>query len=112
MIFMIYRITVVPGRREDYLKEFVRVSNEVRRQKGCIEYDIYVDSTDARFDNQRRDDVAVIVEKWETIENLQEHGRSEVMDDFRQRVKELKLISEYELLTPHEMTISQSRNFQ
>ena len=108
MICMIYGITLAPGRRGDYLKEFGRIRNEVRRQHGCIEYEIYVDSTDTRFDNQRRDNVAVIVEKWESIESLQAHGQTRVMDDFRQRVKSLKLVSEYQLLTPYEMEVGQS----
>ena len=99
MICMIYRVTLVPGMRNDYLNEFRRISTEVRTQKGCVEYDIFVDSTDLRFDNVRRDDLAMILEKWECIEDLQEHSRSEVMNSFRARTKDLRVGSDYELLT-------------
>lgn len=107
MILMIYRVTTVSGMREEYLREFGKICNEVRMQKGCIEYDIYVDVMDPSFDNQRREDVAVVVEKWETLESLKEHTLSAIMNEFRQTVRDLKLISEYELLTLPKMIIPQ-----
>lgn len=107
MILMIYRVTIAPGKREDYLREFGKICDAVRMQKGCIEYEIYVDVTDSSFGNLRREDVAVVVEKWETLESLKEHSISGVMDEFRQRVKDLKLMSEYELLSQPKTSITE-----
>lgn len=100
MLCMVYRATLVPGRRDEYIKEFARISEEVRRQKGCISYDLYVDSTDPRFDNKKMADSVVILEKWDCLEDLQEHSRSTVMTEFKTMVKDIKVTADYDLLAP------------
>ena len=98
MIYMITRVTLLPGKRAEYIDEFKKIVGPVLEQQGCIEYDLYVDSTDQRFDNPKRDDVVVLSEKWEGIEDLQLHSRSAVMNEFRGRIKGLRASSTYELL--------------
>jgi quinol monooxygenase YgiN len=98
MIYLITRVTLVQGKRAEYIKEFKNIIDYVLKQKGCIEYDIYVDSTDQRFDNPRREDMVVLSEKWVSIEDLQEHSRSAVMNEFRGRIKGMRASSTYELL--------------
>jgi quinol monooxygenase YgiN len=91
-------VTLFTGKKDDYIKEFKKIVDPVLKQKGCIEYDIYVDSTDHRFDNPRREDTVVLSEKWASIEDLQDHSKSVVMSEFRARIKALRANSTYELL--------------
>lgn len=101
MIQLIVTVQVRPGRGDDYVAAFDAIAPSVRQEPGCLEYDIYRDSTDARFDNDERPDTLVLCEKWESIEALQMHTRqSAVLDRFRQAVKDVKVASSYILLAP------------
>jgi quinol monooxygenase YgiN len=94
-------VTTHPGRVAEYVAAFGVLAPRVRREKGCIEYEIYVDSNDPRFDNEVRPDTVMLCEKWESIEALQQHTRSSLgLVEFRQAVKDIKLDSRYRLLTP------------
>jgi quinol monooxygenase YgiN len=101
MIQLLITITTRPGCAPDYAAAFAAIAPSVRLEPGCIEYNILQDSTDPRFDNNVRPDTLVICEKWDSIESLQYHTRSSlVLDEFRKRVKDIKLESSYWLLTP------------
>src|SRR5262245_2778447 len=101
VVQLIITIKVRPGSVADYMAAFATIAVDVRLEAGCIEYDLYRDSTDARFDNEKRPDTVVICEKWESIEALQAHTRhSPALNGFRQAVKGMKLESSYRLLTP------------
>jgi quinol monooxygenase YgiN len=97
---MIVHITLMPGKREEYIKEFKKIAPAVRKEDGCLEYEIYLDSKDPRFDNEKRDDMVIISEKWESIEALQRHSKSPLMESFRKRIKGFRISSTYELLRP------------
>jgi quinol monooxygenase YgiN len=101
MVLLIITVTTHPGRAGEYVAAFGRIAERVRLEKGCVEYGIYRDSADPRFDNEVRPDTVVICEKWASIEALQEHTRtSGPLAEFRQEVKDLKLTSRYRLLAP------------
>src|SRR5208282_2989114 len=101
MVQLIVTVTTRPGRMADYVAAFGAMAPRVRSEEGCIEYDIYRDSTDPRFDNKARPDTVVLCEKWKSIEALQQHTRnSPALVEFRQQVKDIKLESNYWLLTP------------
>jgi quinol monooxygenase YgiN len=101
MVQLIVTVTTRPGRANDYVSAFADLAIQVRREQGCIEYDIYRDSTDKRFDNEVRPDVLMLCEKWESIEALQQHTRSSAaLNKFREQVREIKVSSHYWLLTP------------
>jgi quinol monooxygenase YgiN len=101
VVQLVITVTTHPGRVPEYLAAFSALAPRVRREKGCIEYDAYVDSDDPRFDNEVRPDTVVLCEKWESIEALQQHTRSSpALTEFRQAVKDIKLDSRYRLLTP------------
>jgi quinol monooxygenase YgiN len=101
VIQLIITVTTRPGCVTDYVAAFRALAPQVRLENGCIEYEIYVDSTDSRFDNEVRPDTVVLCEKWESIEALQRHTRgSAALDEFRRRIKDVKLESRYRLLTP------------
>jgi len=101
MIQLIVTVTTLPGRVSDYIAAFARIAPQVLLEEGCIEYEMYRDSDDPRFDNKVRPDTVIICEKWESIELLQSHSRnSQPLMEFRQAIKEIKLSSTYILLSP------------
>jgi len=101
MVQLIITVTTRPGRVADYVSAFGALAPRVRSEEGCIEYDIYRDSTDPRFDNEVRPDTVVLCEKWTNIEALQRHTRdSAALNEFRQQVKDIKINSRYRLLRP------------
>lgn len=101
MVQLIVTVTTKPGRVPDYVAAFTAMAPRVRQEKGCLEYDIFCDSTDPRFDNKARPDTVVLCEKWESVAALQEHTRnSPALNEFRQQVKDIKQESFYWLLTP------------
>jgi len=101
MINLIVTVTTLPGRVDEYVAAFARIAPQVRLEEGCIEYELYRDSDDPRFDNKVRPDTVIICEKWESIELLQAHSRnSQPLIEFRQAVKDVKLNSTYVLLSP------------
>jgi len=101
MIQVIITVTTVPGRVEEYIAAFARIAPQVRLEDGCVEYELYRDSDDPRFDNEKRPDTVIICEKWASIEHLQKHSREiEPLIGFRKAVKDLKLDSRYVLLKP------------
>ncbi len=101
MIQLIITVKTVPGRVEDYIAAFAGIAPEVRLEEGCLEYELYRDSEDPRFDNLVRPDTVVICEKWASIELLQNHSRNSApLNRFRQAVKDIRLESSYILLKP------------
>lgn len=101
MILLIVTVTTQPGRAGEYMAAFLEIAAQVRSEEGCIEYGIYCDSTDERFDNEVRADTVMLCEKWESIEALQLHTRNSApLKGFREKVKDIKLKSRYRLLTP------------
>jgi quinol monooxygenase YgiN len=101
MIQLIVTVRVRPGRVPDYVAAFTAMAPAVRLEPGCLDYDLYRDSADARFDNEVRPDTVVFCEKWDSIEALQTHTRTSVaLERFRRAVKDIKIDSTYLLLTP------------
>jgi quinol monooxygenase YgiN len=101
MIHLIITVTTHQGRVPEYVAAFASLAPRVRLEEGCLEYDLYRDSTDPRFDNEVRPDTVVICEKWENIDALLRHNRNSApLAEFRKRVKDIKLQSQYRLLTP------------
>lgn len=101
MIQLIVTVKTRPGRTGEYISAFQALASKVRLEEGCIEYEIYQDSTDSRFDNEVRPDTVILCEKWASIDALQRHTRdSEALNEFRQQVKDIKLASSYVLLHP------------
>lgn len=101
MVQLIVTVTTQQGRAGDYIAAFNAMAPRVRAEAGCLEYGIFVDSSDPRFDNEVRADTVVLCEKWESIEALQHHTKnSPALTEFRELVKDIKLGSGYRLLRP------------
>jgi quinol monooxygenase YgiN len=82
MIHVIATITAKPGKRAALLGEFHRIVPLVRAEKGCIEYGPTVDiASGISVQGSLRADVAVIVEKWESLDALKAHTQAPHMEE-------------------------------
>lgn len=101
MICVVATIEVAGGRREDFLAEFRRIVPEVRKEKGCLEYGPMIDlETSIAAQAAARDNVVTVVEKWESIEDLEAHLMAPHMLDYRKRVKALVVGTSLQVLQP------------
>ena len=101
MIHVIATIEVAAGKRNDFLAEFRRVVPQVRAEAGCIEYGPTVDlAADLAAPVPVRENVAVIVEKWESLDALKAHMVAPHMQEYRIRVKDLVARVQLQVLEP------------
>lgn len=101
MIHVLATVEVVPGKREDFLREFRKVIPAVRREKGCIEYGPAVDiPTGLPVQTPLRETVVVIVERWESVEDLKAHLAAPHMKPYRAAVKDIVKGMEVQILEP------------
>ena len=98
MIHVIAVITTQPGQRATLLRAFHENTAAVRAEVGCIEYTAVVDreGTPAPYGA----DTFVVVEKWQTIEDLRAHAAAPHMVAYSQRTKELVKERAIHVLTP------------
>ncbi len=101
MIYVIATIEVKPGRRGAFLEEFHRLMPKVRAEEGCIEYGPAVD-VDSGIPAQgaARENVVVILEKWENLDRLRAHLAAPHMAEYRERVKDLVANVSLQVLEP------------
>jgi quinol monooxygenase YgiN len=87
MIHVIAVITAQPGQRATLLRAFQENTALVRAELGCIEYTAVIDNegTPAPYGA----DTFVVVEKWQTIENLRAHAIAPHMVAYSQKTKAL-----------------------
>ncbi len=84
MIHVLATITATPGSRGRLIAAFAKLRPLVLAEAGCIEYDTAVD-TETPIDAQAplRDDVLMVIEKWESLPHLQAHLAAPHMEEFR-----------------------------
>ena len=74
MIHVIAEIRLSPGRRDEFLGEFHRLTPLVRTEEGCIEYDGAIEiPSGIGVQLPVRGDVFTVVEKWRDVEALRAH---------------------------------------
>ncbi len=83
MIHVAAIITARPGKRAELLETFEQVMPAVHREKGCVEYHPVVDVDGAgSAQTELGPDAYMVVEKWESIEDLHAHSASDHMVAF------------------------------
>jgi quinol monooxygenase YgiN len=88
MIIVLATIELHPGKRPDFLAEFRKIVPLVRDEQGCIEYFPAVDTVSGLpVQGPAREDVVVVVEKWESVAALEAHLIAPHMMDYRPKVK-------------------------
>ena len=103
MIVVLATIELQPGQREAFLNEFRQIVPKVRAEAGCIEYFPAVDvASGIAAQAGPRDDVVVVVEKWESIPALEAHLIAPHMMDYRPKVKPLVKGTSLQILQPAE----------
>ncbi|MBL9122963.1 MAG: antibiotic biosynthesis monooxygenase [Planctomycetaceae bacterium] len=101
MIHVLATIRVAAGKRDEFLTEFRKLVPLVRAEQGCIEYGAAIDvPTTLPAQLPLRDDVVMVVEKWDDLDALAAHLIAPHMLDYRARVKTLVLGTELQVLEP------------
>jgi quinol monooxygenase YgiN len=101
MIHVIATISLNPGVRDAFLVEFASVTPLVRAEEGCIEYQATIDvATTLILQDSPRNDVVVVVEKWESLDALYAHTKAPHMADYRVRVKDYVKSVSLQVLEP------------
>jgi len=80
MIHVIAIITAKSGQREELLTAFADVVPLVHAEKGCVEYQPVVDAEGAgASQTELGSDTFMVVEKWESMDDLKAHSTSSHM---------------------------------
>lgn len=89
MIHVIAIITTKPGLRDSVLCKFSEIVPLVRAEQGCVEYEAVVDFRPVQ-DGQTPlgHDTFMVVEKWESAEDLDAHSKAQHMVVYRGKVKD------------------------
>jgi quinol monooxygenase YgiN len=98
MIHVVAVITTQPGQRETVLRAFHDNSEAVRAEVGYVEYTAVVDH--AGSPAPYGPDTFVVVEKWQTIEDLRAHAAAPHMVAYSHKTKELIKERAIHVLTP------------
>ncbi|HXG13067.1 MAG TPA: putative quinol monooxygenase [Gemmataceae bacterium] len=101
MIHVIATIELAEGKREAFLEEFRKIVPLVRAEAGCLEYGAAVDlPTGLAVQAPPRENVVVVVEKWESVEALKAHLQAPHMQAYRPRVKDFVVSTRLQILQP------------
>jgi len=101
VIYVIATVEVAPGKREQFLEEFRRLVPEVLAEQGCLFYGPTVDiASGLPRQISLRENTVTIVESWESLTDLHAHIVAPHMATYRERVKELVVGSQLQILEP------------
>ncbi len=90
MIHVLAIITAKPGNRATILEAFHANMPAVHAEKGCIEYGPAIDAEGAgAIQTAYGPDTFVVIEKWETMEDLKAHGAAPHMAAYGAKVREM-----------------------
>ena len=101
MIYVIASIDLHEKTRDQFLEEFHRIVPLVLEEKGCVEYGPAVDtSTQIKAQMPLRPNNVTIIEKWESIEDLNAHLVAPHMNEYREKVNEYVDCVNLQILEP------------
>ena len=89
MICVIATIKAKAGRRNELLACIKNNLANVHAETGCLEYQPMVDTESSLGAQELDENVVTMVEKWETIANLNVHAVAPHMLDYRDKVKDI-----------------------
>jgi len=89
MINVIASIHIKEGRLSEFIKIFKSNIPNVLKEKGCIEYMQTVDVPIGLPPQELNNNVVTIIEKWDSIEDLQVHLLAPHMLVYKENVKNL-----------------------
>jgi quinol monooxygenase YgiN len=101
VIHVIATIRIAAGRRAEFLKEFHALVPSVKAEVGCIDYGPTIDvASGIPVQGALRDDIVTVVERWENLGALRAHLVAPHMQSYREKVKDLVLGMELQVLEP------------
>lgn len=101
MIYVIATIELVAGGRERFLEEFRALVPKVLAENGCLEYAPAIDvKTEISSQDPPRDDVVVVLEKWQDLAALKAHLSAAHMLEYRPRVRHLVARTRLQIVAP------------
>jgi quinol monooxygenase YgiN len=100
MICVIATIETIPGGRDKLLHVLRELVPQVRAEPGCIEYGPMVDLETSLPTPPPRDNVVVMIEKWESVAALEKHLMTAHMLAFRKATESLRLDLQLQILVP------------
>lgn len=89
MINVIASIHIKTGRRSEFIDIFKSNVPYVLEEKGCKQYIPAIDVPSGLPTQVLNDNVVTIIEKWESLEDLQAHLSAPHMLTYREKVKDL-----------------------
>jgi quinol monooxygenase YgiN len=90
MIHVLAMITAKPGMREQILEHFRANMPAVHAEQGCIEYGPAIDAEGmGKIQTPLGGDTFVVIEKWESMDDLKAHGASAHMKAYGEKNKDL-----------------------
>ncbi len=89
MINVIASIHINEGRLSDFIDIFKANIPNVLQEKGCLEYVPTLDVPTGLPPQELNKKVVTIIEKWESLEDLQAHLLAPHMLEFKENVKDL-----------------------
>ena len=103
MVVVLATIELHTGKRPSFLDEFHKIVTKVRAEAGCIEYFPAIDTVSGLpVQGPSRDDVVVVIEKWESIPALEAHLIAPHMMEYRPKVKDFVKRVSLQILSPAE----------
>lgn len=101
MIHVLATIELAPGQRGAFLAEFHKLMPQVHAEEGCLEYGPAVDlATPISIQLPPRNDVVVVIEKWESVAALEAHLAAPHMAEYRAATAEMVRGVAIEVLEP------------
>ena len=98
MLIVVATVTVMPGHRNEYIALFKEKVPAVLKERGCIEYIPAIDTKTGLSFQDKNDNVVTIIEKWESLEDLKNHGSTEHMKENWQKTKHLVVSQNFKFL--------------
>ncbi|MEA3438262.1 MAG: putative quinol monooxygenase [Thermodesulfobacteriota bacterium] len=89
MINVIASIHIKEGRLSEFIKIFKSNIPKVLEEKGCIEYVQTIDVPTGLPPQELNNNVVTIIEKWDSLEDLQAHLSAPHMLAYKENVKDL-----------------------
>ena len=89
MICVIASIKAKAGRRNALLACIQDNLSNVHAEIGCMEYQPMVDTESSLGAQTLDENIVTMVEKWETMSNLNAHAVAPHMLDYREKVKDI-----------------------
>ena len=89
MINVIASIHIKEGRLSEFIKIFKSNIPKVLEEKGCIEYVPTIDVPTGLPLQELDNNVVTIIEKWDSLEDLQAHLSAPHMLAYKEKVKDI-----------------------